>query len=512
MSQILLPALKRFQRSRNTCLVMATLGLAASDSLGSASAQDYPLLFATFGDMPYAAPVPTYANRAKPGVLETDKNVLEWFIYPTLKSDHKIPFVIHLGDTGRPEDVCDPQTFIEGVGAWNNTIKSVPPLIGKPVFYTPGDNDWTDCWRDPVKPVDPMSALRNIRSNAFYGTHGWQRQVALGVGDWSKVEGLQPTVYLGDLFNFPNYSENWMWTYAPFLYEPVLFATVHEVGSNNGSVPKNPVREEEERERTANNLTWLKYIESSVSKVKPKAVVIAMHVDPFAVPGGGECKPIYKSVCDRLKGFGQRMQAKNVPVLLVHGDTYAHCLDQPMGEDSLWRLNAPGDYHVIDADVVKLGPIKDQPFIVKGLLSGLAPPNKCDVRYPVETNQLGALIRQNNNGDCNNGSVIASSDKGNISGFVSVTLNESQSEGPYYAVKVRLNNTGLIPGNTVDFNLKCKRTLGTMTVGKGGALSDEFFFSANEVGEEFAFDMYPSGQPRGFIFQSEQMKRMSVAQ
>jgi hypothetical protein len=70
------------------------------------------------------------------------------------------------------------------------------------------------------------------------------------------------------------------------------------------------------------------------------------------------------------------------PVLLIHGDTNAYCLDQPFSTrqaPKLWRLNAPGDYQVIDAAVIAFDPASaDRPFKVTGLLSGQPAPGVCD--------------------------------------------------------------------------------------------------------------------------------------
>ncbi len=70
------------------------------------------------------------------------------------------------------------------------------------------------------------------------------------------------------------------------------------------------------------------------------------------------------------------------PVLLVHGDTNAYCFDQPfpVGKTpKLWRLNAPGDFKVIDASLISFDPSNSsKPFEVTGLLSGKEPPQICD--------------------------------------------------------------------------------------------------------------------------------------
>jgi hypothetical protein len=69
----------------------------------------------------------------------------------------------------------------------------------------------------------------------------------------------------------------------------------------------------------------------------------------------------------------------------VHGDTNAYCFDQPFSQaiaPKIWRLNAPGDYKVIDASLISFDSTNaNQPFKITGLLSGQAPPQVCDYSY-----------------------------------------------------------------------------------------------------------------------------------
>jgi hypothetical protein len=274
---------------------MATLGLVTAGSLRSASAQGNPTIFATFGDIPYNAPVDNYPTRN--GKYEMDDRVLKQFIIPTLKSRSDIPFLIHTGDTGRPEVACRPANFQKTVDSWK---KLAEPPLPKPAFYTPGDNDWTDCDRESVKPpVGPLSALEVIRYLAF---DGWGDHRAPGLGNWQQaVPGLSMPEYRGMVYdhlngaNFAKYPENWMWR-----YDDIVFATVHEVSSDNGWVktgdPGWQIRQAEVKQRDVNNIQWVKQIEYYAIEEKANAVVIAMHADPFEEPPReGFCKPPYET-------------------------------------------------------------------------------------------------------------------------------------------------------------------------------------------------------------------------
>jgi len=62
------------------------------------------------------------------------------------------------------------------------------------------------------------------------------------------------------------------------------------------------------------------------------------------------------------------------------------------------------------------------------------------------------------------------------------------------------------PNTTYHFHLKCVRRLGDITTYDEGAGEGLFTFKTNEVGNEFAFDMYPEGAPPGNKYQSVKVK------
>jgi hypothetical protein len=99
--------------------------------------------------------------------------------------------------------------------------------------------------------------------------------------------------------------------------------------------------------------------------------------------------------------------------------------------------------------------------------------------------------------DCVNSDVIAGLN--NIGG----TLSIRKSNG-YYRVALDLN--GGTPSTTYHFFLKCHGELGTVTTDAAGAATGEFQFPVGEVGDVWAFDMYPSGAPAGNKFQSEPVR------
>jgi hypothetical protein len=308
--------------------------------------------FAAYGDMPYRIEMPD--GRSDAQVLEED-------IAPEIRRREDLPFVIHLGDLGRPEDVCADAKLEEVQAFWATALV-------KPVFYTPGDNEWTDCDRPrrpelpaPTSELERLVAIRRI----FFG-----RAKDLDPSWQYETQSAQP--------------ENALWW-----YEGVLFVTVHMVSTDNGReeiLLDDPVQAIAlVTERDEANRRWLEHAFTLAMNREAAAVVIATQLDPLGPPEGGldaftrgQNRPAYAAFCEQILVLSA---ALGKPVLLVHGDTNAYCLDQPFPRNrapKLGRLNAPGDYTVIDAAVVSINPSRpNRPFEASGLLSGQAAPQEC---------------------------------------------------------------------------------------------------------------------------------------
>jgi hypothetical protein len=62
------------------------------------------------------------------------------------------------------------------------------------------------------------------------------------------------------------------------------------------------------------------------------------------------------------------------------------------------------------------------------------------------------------------------------------------------------------PNTKYHFFLKCVRILGDIETSDEGVGIGQFSFPTNEVGNTFAFDMYPEGAPAGNKYQSMTVK------
>ena len=360
----------------------------AAASRGVSQAGSQPVLtFAAYGDIPYMITLPNG---------RTDDQVLKEEIAPALRQREDIPFVIHLGDLSRPEYSCTDEWLRKTDAFWKQEII-------KPVFYTPGDNDWADCDRKSLaerhselqrlrrlreilfaspKTVSPAWKLQEVQKVITANPSPTQSESALK--EIARILAIGPRQFAKEWHyeTQPNFPENAIWR-----RNGVLFVTIHMISTNNGFTeilmdrPKTAIALAKRRDRL--NQRWLERAYALTQQQDIKALVVATQLDPFGPLNKQESRlehclsnPAYATFCRQIQALSQALPK---PVLLLHGDTDAYCLDQPFDRaTNLWRLNAAGDYKQIDANVIKVVPSdSSQPFQVTGLLSGQAPPAVC---------------------------------------------------------------------------------------------------------------------------------------
>lgn len=123
---------------------------------------------------------------------------------------HDLDWVLHVGDIfWRP---CTDELYRRSLD-WFNGLRH-------PVIYTPGDNEWVDCWEPGSGGFAPQDRLDRIRQIFFHDPTG-----SLGGSPLSLVSQ-------GSREPFPEIVENVRWAHDGF-----IFATVHLVGSMNGLEP-----------------------------------------------------------------------------------------------------------------------------------------------------------------------------------------------------------------------------------------------------------------------------------
>ena len=289
------------------------------------------------------------------------------------------PFVVHLGDYKGGSAPCTD----DHDQAFARFVEDLKPV---PVFYTPGDNEWTDCDRNTDEETgrlySDLDRLEKIRGLFF--------SKPPETPDAMQYRRQETQV------------ENASWT-----HKGVRFLTVHVVGTNNGRnwvVGDSLLRARRAVEaRDAANLEWIAQGFQAAREEGALGVVIAMQADPVQnwtenedkscnAPGTERVMADGLEACDGFFELRKALQGEALnfggPVLVMHGDTAPFTLNRDFdGEDApnLWRLNAAGDagigrtgipYGLRDVAYVTFDPSRDVPFSAVGLLTGKSPKKK----------------------------------------------------------------------------------------------------------------------------------------
>ena len=277
--------------------------------LVAVAAQAQPVRFFALGDAPYSDGEMVYLR-----TLLQDA------------STQSPPFIIHIGDIKGGSQPCS-DARIQGVA---DLFREQPA----PVFYTPGDNEWTDCHRRRAGARDPLERLAVLR------------QIVFADADVLHTGALQPVV------PDPAYPEN-----LYFSVDGVLFVLMHVVGSNNNLKPKNGGAMAEFKARAAANRALLERAAAAANAMQAHALVLAFHANPLFEEQGLRRGfiPVKQDLRRLLAGYLG-------PVLLIHGDTHSFRFDHPLTDadgnpiQRFSRLEVPGSPFVagvwvtVDAD------------------------------------------------------------------------------------------------------------------------------------------------------------------
>ncbi len=296
--------------------------LAIAFLVSSSALQAATFSFAAIGDVPYGPP----------------EELAELAVRVNRQP---VAFTIHVGDIKSGGSRCSDEAFL--------TVRSLFDRFDRPLVYTPGDNEWTDCHRKSCGAYDPLERLEKIRSLFFAGPESLGRErIAL------QPQSSDP--------RFARYVENRRWSRGK-----LTFATLHLVGSNNNLQPELPsVSEFAARDEA--NIAWLRDSFAAAKARGDVAVVLAMQADTFF------------SAADERSGFRHFLAALSEevaqwrkPVLLIQGDTHIYRSDRPLKDregkplENLLRVVVPGER---DADAVMVD-VDDsqaaQPFSLRRL-------------------------------------------------------------------------------------------------------------------------------------------------
>jgi hypothetical protein len=210
--------------------------------------------------------------------------------------DEHVDFIIHAGDIKHGNVPCSDALFMDRQRLFD---ASAAPFI-----YVPGDNEWSDCDRISAGHFDPLERLSRLRS-LFYADDQ-------SLGRKRIPLSRQPG----------EFREHQRWKIGP-----VLFVTLNVPGPNNNWTPDN-MPTGESSARTPQVLAWLREGFALAKSEKMKGIVVTMQGNPgFKHYRAGLGHAGYRDLLDALRA---ETLAFDGQVLLVHGDTHWHRIDQPL--------------------------------------------------------------------------------------------------------------------------------------------------------------------------------------
>lgn len=256
-------------------LLIATIALL---TLGTQPTKAGPFSFVALGDMPYYTPADYGRFERLIGRINQEKPA----------------FSIHVGDIKAGSTPCTDEAFRE--------VRLRFETFSQPLFYTPSDNEWTDCHRTGFSAQERLTKIREI----FFTE-------PRSLGRRTMPYGRQ-----ADESQHRQMVENATWT-----HESVRFATVHVVGSNNGNQQKYPGALVEFKPRDRANKDWIAAVGERARKENAKALIFAFHGDPWHKGSGNGFTRTVKALAKTAEKFGG-------PVLLINGDIHTFRVDHPL--------------------------------------------------------------------------------------------------------------------------------------------------------------------------------------
>ena len=317
--------------------VLATAGIAVSGN-GSTNNKTFEFTVGLWGDLPYSD---VQAQVGVPNLIADMNN-----------SD--ISFSIHDGDLkagsgtagSATPTTCSDALYTQALGYFNS--------FQQPAFFTPGDNDWTDCDRPANGSYNELERLQHERQVMFstdrsLGQKTMQAEVQstpLCVGTANTTPGSTAGPY------FPTPCvENRRWT-----FHKVTFATLNVQGtcnnrcSSGGGAPDPTGDQPEFDARNAADIQWLKDTFAEAKEQGSAGVMIVWQADPgFDLTDGTrgplrDPKTLHETdgqpdgFYDVLSTLRDLTIDFKKPVVLVHGDSHYFRVDKPFLDSSGRRL------------------------------------------------------------------------------------------------------------------------------------------------------------------------------
>ena len=253
-----------------------------------------------------------------------------------------LAFVVHVGDF-KGGGACSDALFAQRRAQFDS--------FERPLVYTPGDNEWTDCRRDYMGSFDPLERLARLRQ-VFFG-----EPRSLGASKMpTAVQSLcsaPPPPGCGCA-----YPENRAWEHGG-----IAFVTLNVSGSDN-NVGFDAASDAEARCRDAANAQWLERAVVTAAAPAMRALVIAAQANPWISK-----KPVFAPLLAQVEAAHARLHK---PILFVHGDSHTYRVDTPFAAP-ITRLETYGSPFVGWVKVT-VDPARPDLFSFEPHLRAIVPP------------------------------------------------------------------------------------------------------------------------------------------
>jgi hypothetical protein len=208
---------------------------------------------------------------------------------PALVADlnaHELAFTTFDGDIKNGKERCDQPAYDLALGNLNS--------LKAPVFFVPGDNEWTDCDRASNGSYDPNERLALVRRTFAAGSQS--------LGQHKLPLTRQST----------QYPENIRWAYGQ-----VTYIGLNISGSDNNAPQFDATGKQTDGDaaeysaRNAANLAWLDAGFAAAKQAKSVAVMVVIQADMLpllflAGPHIVRCQPYVTKVDDRVASYADQ--------------------------------------------------------------------------------------------------------------------------------------------------------------------------------------------------------------
>jgi hypothetical protein len=218
----------------------------------------------------------------------------------SLNNEHPA-FTVHVGDFKSGGSPCSDEYFLKMQGYFQQ--------FTHPLFYTPGDNEWTDCHRPAAGGFVANERLEKVRE-IFYTQNPSLVDPPFSYSSQNAYEGYNKFV------------ENAIWE-----YKKVTFGTLHVVGSNNNFKTDTAADNSEFRERDAANQFWLEKIFQQAKENNSEGLALFLHASlNYEESDKNGFRNFTQKLWEEVLGFEK-------PILMVYGDHHRFLIEKPLVDD-----------------------------------------------------------------------------------------------------------------------------------------------------------------------------------